>query len=157
MPPAKKQHIPKNLDPVQLDWNDGERQVVVSPEDEDRFMMTCQDAAEACRQGREAMQWGNTFRKVLSFIREDLDSSIDRVRSCYVGPADGHLACFVIAKSSSFDFELAEVLADLEREITTAFPEFTYIRVQQIPQSTDIELLNTFFDPGKTIQIHGKS
>lgn len=155
MSPAEKQKQSDRVDPLQLNWNDGERQVVVSPEDEDRFVVTCQDAAEACLQSREVLKWSHTFQKVLSFIRNDLDQSIERVMSCFVGPADGHLACFVIAKSSSFDFELAEVLADLEREIATAFPDFTYIRVQQIPRSTDTEILNTFFDPGKTIQIHG--
>ncbi len=140
--------------PIQLDWADGRRAVVVSPRDRDRFMLTCQDAAEACKAGARILQWREAFDAMLPWLRSRIEGLKKQVRACYLGVADRQLVAFVVPRKPIFDFELGETLAGLDRDVNLKF-ELCPCEVLQIPD-TGAETLATFLNIERAITVYGE-
>lgn len=136
--------------PIQLHYAGG--QVVVTPEDQDRFVLASQHAVSACQNavllGRVADQFRTQF---LGKLIEWCKSHRDRVRACYVPfPSCGcTIKVFVVARSETFDFVLSDWIADLEVECDSAgWPSDILQIASGLPEE-----LQVFFDPEQSIQV----
>jgi hypothetical protein len=147
MPEAKVE--PK---PIQLRWDDGK--VVVTPEDEDRFIQEAGWAVRACQQklaqDRFVEQFKNEF---LLALHGWCESHSDRVRDCYVVPGSAWISVFIVTSAPGYDFDLSDAVADLEMAL---FEKKWPADVLQIPNAGP-ESLQTFFDREKAIQVYGNS
>jgi hypothetical protein len=139
--------------PIVLDWKDGERTVLVSPADEDRFSLTVQEAAEACRKANTGIIWRNEFDRLLVHLREWLQKHKEIVLAAYGGVVSGKLVFFVIPASERMDFALSDDLAQLELELHQDFHNCE-CEVRQIPGKT-YDALGTFVDLQKAFVLYG--
>lgn len=139
--------------PILLDWKDGGRIVTVSPADEDRFSLTVQEAAEACRQASVGILWRKDFDRLLVYLRDWLQRDKEMVSAAYGGVAGGQLVFFVVPISDRMDFSLSDELAQLELELHQEFQNCR-CEVRQIPGKT-YDALGTFVDLEKAIVLYG--
>ena len=140
-------------DPIRL--HSGAGDVLVTPENEDRFVMAARRAVSACQSASVCDRFAKQFReevfdRLLGWCREHGD----RVRQCYL-PSTDHGDCikiFVVTKNQRFDFcALSDLVVDLEMEFLQAGWPCDII---QIPAGPPKEL-RAFFDPDKSFELFG--
>ncbi len=136
--------------PVQLHWSGG--QVLVTPEDEDRFVMASRQAISACQGAvilnRALSEFMGSF---LAKLHQWCMGQRHTVRACYVPFQSPSCAIkvFMLRQSGEFDFELSDAISDLEVELDAAgWPT----DILQIAGSSPEEILS-FFDPAQSIQV----
>lgn len=139
-----------NTKAVQLHHKGG--QVVVTPEDESRFVLASPQAVLACQQSEFKKNYAARFREeLLSPLRHWCEQHKDFVHACHIsGNALGNCyKVFVISQSQQFDFELSDMIADLETEFEKS--DWPCDILQIAPGSP--EELRTFFDPQESLQV----
>jgi hypothetical protein len=138
--------------PIQLRWDAGN--VVVTPEDEDRFVKESVWAVGACQQmlavERMAEQLKTDF---FPTIRNWCEGNAEHIESCFVTLHPGPFMVFVVTKNRRYDFSLSDSLTDLEMKL---FEKNWPAEVLQIPDGSQ-ESLQTFFDTEKAFQVHGNA
>jgi hypothetical protein len=142
-----------DLQPIVLDFQDGGRKVVVSPKDQDRFVVTSQMAAEACKQAQNFREWNVQFRQMLNDVRLWAEGCGASIQTCYVAVHDGHLVIFVSADHDHYDQTLSDRLTDLDLEIAGKHP-LVRCDVLQVPGGS-LERLAIFFNPAEAFLIYG--
>lgn len=140
---------------IQLDAAEAERQVVVTTEDEDRFSLTCAQAIEACKIHTSRKVWFEELRSLFLHVNGWAIKNKDHVRSCYAQPRAGLVAIFIIPIKDSFDFDLADQIADLDLELSQEFP-LVPAEVLQIPGGEE-DGLRTFVDSDIAKHLYGKA
>lgn len=127
--------------------------IVVTPEDEDRFVLTAQNAVKACHDRYREEEAIKSFKnKFLVPLSEWCRANAERIRACYVPVPVGHIQVFVIGKGKEFDFELGKDISQLELRL---FDAGWRVNVLQIPHS-DQEELQTYFNIAGAIQVHAQ-
>ena len=141
----------KSAGPIQLSHDGG--QVVVTPQDHDRFVMAAGQAVTACQAHVAARVFLERFQddfltRLFGWCEEHRDS----VEACYVPlPPAACFKVFVIAKAQRFDIALSDEIASLELELDDrGWPS----DILQIAASHPEEML-AFFDPDASIQVFG--
>lgn len=136
---------------IRLSHADGN--VIVEPEDEDRFVMTAQSAVKACP---DSQRWEEAIR---TFKREFLQPLIDwcarhgdRVQSCYIPVPVGHIQVFLVGTSPKYDFDLGRELAALELQLAD---RGWRVNVLQLPASA-AEELQTYFNTEGAIEVYAQ-
>jgi hypothetical protein len=136
--------------PIQLHYAGG--QVVVTPEDQDRFVLASQHAVSACQNAVVLGRLINQFRtEFLGKLHEWCKDHSGSVRACYVPfPSCGcTIKVFIVARSETFDFELSDLIADLEMEYDSAGWPCDILQIATgLPEE-----LQVFFDPEQSIQV----
>lgn len=140
--------------PLQLDAAEAERRVLVTTEDEDRFSLTCAQAIEACKIHTSRKVWFEELRSLFSQVNEWAIKNQSAVRCCYAQPRAGLVAIFIIPIKDSFDFDLADKIADLDLELSQEFP-LVPAEVLQIPGNEDG--LQTFVDTHTAKHLYGEA
>jgi hypothetical protein len=138
--------------PIQLRHDGG--QVVITPEDQDRFVRDSGWAVSAC-QGVFAIE------KMLDHFAADFlrrlqawcEQHRERVSACYVPYPTQEIRVFVISASKSFDFGLSDLISDLEMELASANWKADIL---QLPSSSP-EMLQSFFDPSRSFLVYGNA
>ena len=92
-------------------------------------------------------------REAIRAAREWLDAKKDRIKACYATLRDGHILFVVIPLTPTFDFELANDLADLDIEVAEAV--LCLCEVIQVP-AVSIEDLSGFLDPRFSTIVYGE-
>ncbi|MCC7424979.1 MAG: hypothetical protein IT428_32305 [Planctomycetaceae bacterium] len=137
--------------PIQLKWDGGH--VVITPEDEDRFVKEASWAVSACQNKLALERFVRQFKDdFLVTVHSWCVQQGDRVRGAFV-PIDAasHLQVFVVTRLPRYDFTLSQALSDLE---TRLFEKSWPCDVLQIPDGS-MESVQTFFDPERSIQVYG--
>ena len=138
--------------PIQLHYSGG--QVIVTPEDEDRFVMGSAHAVSACKNDVAFRRFAASFREeFLGRLHGWCKENKHLVLACYVpialcsaGPC---IKVFVVARSTSFDFGLSDRISNLETEFCGKdWPA----DILQVASGTSTEL-EAFFDPSESIQV----
>jgi len=142
---------PFEAKPIQLQWGDG--QVVVTPEDQDRFVKEAKWAVAACQGFIQIEKIFAKFKdEFLAKLRGWCERNADRITDCYVPFASPHgVQVYVIGASEGFDFQLSELLSELEQSLDN---DGWVADILQLPQSSP-EMLLSFFDPSRSIQVYG--
>jgi len=137
---------------VRLSYMDGGT-VVVTPEDEDRFVLTAQKAVKACQDQHPTGEAIKSFKsRFLLPLVNWCKRHTDRVQACYLPVPVGHLQVFIIGVSRKYDFELGKDIAGLELQL---FDAGWRVNVLQIPHG-DEEDLQTFFDVEGALQVYAQ-
>jgi hypothetical protein len=127
--------------------------VVVTPDDEDRFTLTAQNAVKACQDHYRSSEAIKQFKsEFLRPLMEWCEHNAARIHSCFVPVPVGYVQVFVIGASPKYDFELGTELAKLEVSLADAGWR---VNVLQIPYSDDEEL-KTYFDPEGALLVYAK-
>jgi hypothetical protein len=138
--------------PIHIVWTGG--QVVIQPEDNDRFVKSSPWAVDACQSKLAFERYIQDFKsEFLSKLFTWCEEHKDRVQACFVKyPPEGHFQVFVVTTSSQFEFELAEPLSDLEYELTEnrRWP----CDILQIPNGSPAKL-DSYFRKSESIQVYG--
>ena len=138
--------------PIQLHYDGG--QVVVTPEDKDRFVMASQHAVSACQNALAVDRLVEQFQK--EFLRPLYTWCCDHkdgIRACYLPFPflSVPIKVFVVAESAKFSFVLSEAIADLELQ----FQEDRWpCDILQI-SSGSIDEIQVFFNPAQSLQVYG--
>ena len=139
------------LEPIRLSFRDKGRQVVVEPADEDRFMMSIEDAARACQQAIRAVQFGEQFKSLLGCLGAWLvRNSGGKVSHAYLTLRDAGLLFIVIQASRASDESLEDSLVDLDIEIARD-ENLNLIELDVLPlPATSEEAYSSFLNPKYT-------
>jgi hypothetical protein len=141
-----------DLRPIQLKWDGGH--VVVTPEDEDRFVKESVWAVGACQQMLAVERMAEQLKtEFFPMVRRWCEDHADRLETCVVALSPTVFMVFVVTKNRKYDFSLSDALADLEMELAQkSWPA----EVLQIPDGST-ESLQTFFDPEKAILVYERA
>lgn len=119
-------------DCIELDARDGGRFVLFTPENQDRFLMTCVDAINAAHLGQSAVVLADEITQLLQFTAEWVrENVLDKIEACYVTLREGQVVFFFVPKSRSFDFELSDLLTKLDLSIVEKYD--VPCEVMQVP------------------------
>jgi hypothetical protein len=138
-------------EPVRLSYRDG--QIMVTPEDQDIFFISAENAANACRNAVKDEERIAGFKaKFLLPLHAWCVAHADRVAACYIPQPTRYIQAFIITTSHRFDFSLAEEIAALERELAA---DGWRVGVVQLPAAHDRSLA-TFFNPEGALEVYAQ-
>lgn len=130
---------------------DSERPVVLHPEDDDLFIQTGRQVIEACRLNISIELWQHEVRAMFDRIRDWSRERSERVSACFVTPRQTKLLLFVAPRSEQFDFDLADQIAVLNRQVLRDF-KVGMVEIFQVPLSE----LGRFVDEGEARALYAK-
>ena len=137
---------------ARIHFQDG--QVVVTPEDQDVFILGAEKAIKACKEAIHSDQMLEHFRTtLLKPLSVWAGARSEKVAALYLAQTDSsHITAYVVGKSEEYDFALAAELAELDLSFWDhGWP----ISIHLIPNAEDVEILCNFFDPERALQIYG--
>jgi hypothetical protein len=143
---------PRNA-PIHLSFEEGAREVCVHAEDEDRFWMTCEEAARACKQHVSVVEWKREFTRLLGWLRLWSENEKGRVKECFVSLRDNRLAITVVPMTQGFDFDLANAVTALDSNIAREFKSCPS-EVLQVPRPKGCGL-DGLVDLSNTVLVYG--
>ncbi len=112
----------KKTQAVQLNAQNPDQQVVITPPDQDRFVISCKKAIEACvkhHQSEKLMQ--ADIAKMIQHCRGWVSEHADLVGKSYVAPHGYKIVFYVAPPTEGFSFDLAEKVADLSYELKRTY------------------------------------
>jgi hypothetical protein len=108
--------------PLHMDARqEGDRLVVLTPDDEDRFVRSCKWVVEASQLGLSRDVWLRELYGLLSHVQQWAETLADRVKACLAMERDDQIAIFVVPIAGRYDFELSELLTALDLELAEKF------------------------------------
>lgn len=135
-----------------LEQADGERQVVFHTKNNDLFVRTGKQVVDACRHATNLQAWFDDLNSMLEHVAHWCEQRADHIQACYAAPQGNRVALYFIPHGTQFNFDLADLLADLSRELITDF-NVGMIEVHQIPADE----LETFVQPVFAAHVYGDS
>ena len=147
MAKAPTQHTPIRIEAKA----DGERPVVLRPDDDDLFVRTGKQVIEACRLGISIELWLSELHAMLDAVRHWAAQRAGHVRSCSCSPRGGRMTLFFVPTSGRFDFDLADELAALNGRLVKEF-NIGMVEIHQVPW----EELDRFLDPDSVRRVYGE-
>ena len=112
---------------------DGSRQFVLHPESNDLFMRTGHQVIAACRLSISVEVWLEECVALFSYVNDWACKHKDMIAACYAIPRGDGIGLFFVPKSQSFNFDLADDLAELNRDLAQTF-NVGSIEIHQVPQ-----------------------
>ena len=145
--------VKKNLNPIQLDWGDGERPITVTPKDQDRFTTTVQEAIRACKAELSSAKFMEQFRSgLLERLAAWIRDHAEKVAGGYITIRDSTLLFLVVRKMAGWDGKFDDDLTALDVDIAND-PKLDLIRLNVIslPKGSDAAA-SSFLDPEFTLE-----
>lgn len=121
---------------IRLDFR-SEEQVLVIPDDQDRFVTTVRDAALACKHYDQFGEWKEQYNDFLTFLHEWCIKHHDKVRAGYVTIGDASLNVLVFLHSAEYDFDFENEIVELDVKLADQFP-LCSAEVLQVPNQPDL-------------------
>lgn len=140
-------------EPIRLDFR-STQQVLVVPDDEDRFVTTSREAALACKQHEQSKEWDQQYRAFLSRIRDWCEEHSTIVSRAYLSVARHGLRVFLVTRTRHYDFSKDALLTALDLGLAKEYP-LCPATVLQIPVTDDPESITSFLSPQSSLQIYG--
>ena len=122
--------------PIQLHF-ESTNQVLVVPDDKDRFVTTESEAARACRQMEHTKEWSNQWNDFLVYVNAWCKNHSDSIEAGYVSVGDSALNVLLCLRNQDYDFDLEDAIAELDLELSEKFPLCT-AEVMQIPNQPQL-------------------
>jgi hypothetical protein len=140
--------------PIRLHFTDVQTSVIVTPEDEDRFITTAAEAARACQHAQDALQWKHEFDQLLTQLYEWCRAHASDVSHAYMAFSPEGLHLFILTRGPGYRFDFDDAVSDLDIKLAERFPRCPteFLQLPEVP----IESLTSFFDPGKALQLYGE-
>ena len=132
---------------------DGERQFVLHPGNDELFMRTGKQVIEACRLNISIEVWRGEIHAMFDHVRrwvreQGLES---RIVACYAVPRGAGTGLFFVPQSNGFDFDLADQLAKLNIQLMRGF-NIGPVEVHQLPKDE----LDRFVVPEAALEIYAR-
>ena len=127
--------ISTKSDPIRLLISEADRNVVVEPEDNDKFVLRVKEAIVACR---VLADYKSLFEGQLDHLKNILGAWAskrkEKIHKVFLTLQDARMLFLVVTKQQTYDTQLEEELADLDLEIAQD-PECSKINldVQALP------------------------
>lgn len=102
---------------IELLHSQGGQRVFVEPEDEDRFVITVQDAIKACRAYGRAADFQAQFKVLNNVLVKWIADRNDKIDHAYLTERDAGLLFVVVQKSEQIDPDFEDELTDLDLQI----------------------------------------
>jgi hypothetical protein len=125
------------VQPIRLSFESRE-QVLVIPDDEDRFVTTAAEAARACKQADDSREWQKQFNEFLKYLHKWCDDNSNRIESGYVSVGDSGLNVLLVLSSEGYDFDFEDEIVELDLALARDFPLCTS-EVMQVPKPCAVE------------------
>ncbi len=114
------------------------RRVVVTPRDNDRFVVTEEQAVRACRAHEKQSQFKGQFEKLVELLRNWSQSHDDKLREASLTVRETDVLFLVVQKEKAFDEQLAADLTELDIEVADdAQYSLIALEVMAIPAVTN--------------------
>jgi len=139
-------------DPIRLHFSD-QTKVVVTPDDEDRFMTTAAEAARACEHVQNLFQWKQEFDRLLTHVHGWCKARNETVSRAYLAATGEGLDVFLLTAGPEYRFDFDDLVSELDIELARRFKNCPS-GVTHFPD-TPSEPLSSFFDPSKALQLYG--
>jgi hypothetical protein len=117
---ATSRRTPVHLEarPIRLDYRIKGGNVVVMPNDEDRFTMTIQEAALACKAGVKQLRFGRQFeRTLLPRLGSWMKAHKNKIQKAFLTLGDGRLLFLIVRREVPYDETFENELSDLDISI----------------------------------------
>jgi len=138
-------------EPLMLSYEEKGRQIVVTPEDNDRFVTTVEHAIAACQMQQESEEFAKQFDRLLRRLAGWIVEQQDKIKEAYLTVRDAGLLFLVVRKEKHYDRELTDSLTDLDIEIAQS-SEFNLVRlsVLALPNASK-DSVYSFILPGLSL------
>ena len=139
---------------VRLHWAMEGGEVLVTPEDEDRFCIKVQRAIDILQMAHQAEAFTRQFNLLLRMLALWLQDR-SAVRQAFLTQRDGALAFVVIREAVEYDDEFEDELSDLDYEIANdADLNLIKMDAMALPSVSDAAA-TSFLDPAFALQYVG--
>lgn len=126
---AKTIQISSRMEAIQLRWQETSREIVISPEDQDRFTATVEEAIKACQSSIQGFaKFQQAFKSLLTRLQSWISEHEKDVDSAYLSVRDAGLLFVVVRKGASYDRDFEDLLTQVDLEIAND-SEFNTIRM----------------------------
>lgn len=135
--------------PIHLNFK-STRQVVVAPDDEDRFVTTEGEAAKACKRAEDDKDFRKQFQSSLAYLNEWCEKFAGKVQAAYLTVGDSSLNVLICMRGEDYDFDFSDILVELDVKLAQSFPLCVF-EVLQIPNQDAL----TRDLPGEGLWVYG--
>jgi hypothetical protein len=139
---------------VRLEWSLKDGDVVVTPCDQDRFILRRNRAIAILQQGAEVEKFGHQFNILLRTLAEWLKNRSE-ISKAYLTDRDGALAFVVVRKVCRYDDAFEDIISELDYRVAND-PDLDLIKMDIIalPLASD-NAISSFINPGFSFQYVG--
>jgi len=101
---------------LQLKFSDKDRKVIITMENEDRFSMTVQEAALACKlaDNRQLFKFRSQFKNLLNELAVWIQKNRKKVFKAFMTVRDAGLLFLIVRNEVPFDRDFEDQLSDLD-------------------------------------------
>lgn len=138
--------------PIQIDGTDDESQVVLCPQNEDRFVLSFKDTVIFAQWGLGWQAFVDEMRALIEHTKEWSRENSALILNTFLTRRDGELAVIVVPSAGKFDIELSQRIVSLDIELAEKFQRCS-CRVMQVPASVPQDLCN-FVDPSNAYHVY---
>ncbi len=103
--------------PLQLTYRGGPDRVVITPADEDRFVLSREEAIRACQAYAEKQRFASQFHLLLKTLARWLSEHEDQVKQAFLTERDKGLLFLVVQREPRYDEQLENDLTELDLQI----------------------------------------
>ena len=103
--------------PIRLKYDEGERTVLISTEDNDLLHMQVDAAIEACRAYRQRETFKQQFHDLLPELMRWVRAHAAQLQCAHLTVRDTGLLFLVTQKGTAFQSDLSDALTDLDLKI----------------------------------------
>jgi hypothetical protein len=140
---------------MQLTWEHKDGNIVVTPSNQDRFLIKIGRAIEILRQHQRQQQFEKQFDLLLKELASWLEKHEGRWSRAFLTAGESTLRFIVVRGQVKFESDLTDALSDLGVEVAND-PDLELIQLstRALPLVTE-EALQSFLDASFTIEFHG--
>lgn len=140
---------------MQLTWKQRGGSIVVTPSDQDRFMVKIGKAIEILRLHQREEQFSNQFNLLLKRLACWLEDHAGTWDRAFLTAGESTLRFIVVRKRVKFDEEITDALSDLGVGIAND-PDLDLIKLstRALPLASN-EAIQSFLDCSFTIELNG--
>lgn len=166
-PWTKREHAPQRGSPMNADAQSDQAQapirisfrsvdkVFVEAEQEDRFLVTQQEASKACQQAQHAQDWLEKWRlefdALLKTLADWAANHADNIDGAFLVAGNDGLEVFIATSGSEYRDDLDDAITDLDIEINAAYP-LCPTDIMHFPSEPG-DTRHSFFSVDRAIQV----
>lgn len=133
--------------PLQLHYRRKNKQVVVTPDDQDRYVLTVEEIIRACQVVERAFAFGQQFECLLEILAGWLLNHRKDIADAVITMRDAGLLFLIIRKEKAYDPAFEDALTNLDVEIAQDEAlDLIRLSVLSLPKASH-DAIESFFSP----------
>lgn len=102
---------------IRLDYHGEGQKVIVTPQNQDRFMLSVREAAIACQMADDSNSFIQQFKELLENLASWLKRHGSKVERAFVTIRDAGFVFLVVQRNKSYNREFEDLLTELDMSI----------------------------------------